>query len=259
MKRPSAILFFVLLSMSILLCECDSSIVKNKVPIITIDSIYNISNISAEVKFNIRQQDANFYGVCYSQTEMPDINDPVSNEFNTSGTPHNMVLQYLQEETTYYVRAYAIHNDFVYYSHQDSFTTLKQPQSPCSPPQNSFINDEDTTYFKHVEITDNPLMKSYKVDAFTEDYNSHLTFVFAKNPESGIYSIVASHDFIDFMQLQSNIKLNTRTFYPDYEEKVYVVNTDSLISLHFCKAHFVEGDAYRPDKWYAYAYIVKIK
>ena len=94
-------------------------------PTVSTAEVTDISYTTATIGGNVidggntRVTDA---GIAYSTSQNPTISD---NKFNCSiGTgPFNGVLSKLQDNTTYYVRAYAINSKGVSYGEQVSFTT----------------------------------------------------------------------------------------------------------------------------------------
>lgn len=83
-------------------------------------------------------------GICYSTTnQTPTVQDQIL-KMNSAGNTIKLILNDLQPQTTYYVRAYVKHADGTTYSSAASFTTAKKT-----------VHDE---------------LESYKVPSYKDDY-----------------------------------------------------------------------------------------
>jgi uncharacterized protein (TIGR02145 family) len=96
-------------------------------PTVTTSEVYELSYAYAIIKGSIISNGGLpliGYGICYSNSPNPTISSEVSLS-NTASSEFSSDLTGLNEETTYYYRAYAINSIGVGYGEQKSFTTDK--------------------------------------------------------------------------------------------------------------------------------------
>lgn len=102
---------------------------KPKIPLpeIHLDYIYDITANSAGASCNAQSAyTVNARGVCWSKNSNPTINDNKSVDGGGAGG-FNSLLTNLDQNTKYYVRAYATNETGTAYSTEDSFTTQALP------------------------------------------------------------------------------------------------------------------------------------
>ena len=85
--------------------------------------VSDITALSAKCGGYIQDGEADSYGVCWSIHEKPTVEDNKTVDGSGSGQ-FNSYIEDLDFATVYYVRAYAIRNDEIFYGNELSFTTF---------------------------------------------------------------------------------------------------------------------------------------
>lgn len=119
----TTLLFFIILS-----CACEK-IEPERIIKLSTDTITNISYTSCFIKgtlLDVGEEGIEEHGFCYSVTENPTIRDKkIELGPMYLALPFSDSIKGLVENTTYYVRAFAIDNDSGFYGEQLEVTTLK--------------------------------------------------------------------------------------------------------------------------------------
>lgn len=106
--------------------EVFTTVAPATAPIVTTSPVTNVSHYSAEtggVVVSDGGEPLSARGVCYSTSPNPTIADAFTNEGTDTGAFVSTITS-LQENTTYYVKAYATNIIGVSYGQEESFTTL---------------------------------------------------------------------------------------------------------------------------------------
>jgi hypothetical protein len=196
-------------------------------------------------------------GICYSTQQNPTTStSSFTIDGNDAGYASGIVRK-LMPSTTYYVRAYAVADGFVYYSGQSSVKTEEIPTAPCSPVKNTF---EYNIY--HVDFYSTYASVDYYGDYEVEAHGSggSLRMYFVEEPVSGIYRISPFHesDDQDFDEVRMTGVFGgtfSWLYFPDHEQEIYVENTDDQIIINFCSVHFEESQSGSHLDWDADANI----
>ena len=102
------------------------------IPTVTTTSISNITSSSANSGGNVTNDGGNAVtsrGVCWNTSQNPTINDSKTSDGNGTGI-FNSNITGLNQNTTYYVRAYATNSSGTSYGVQQNFTTLSSQSLP---------------------------------------------------------------------------------------------------------------------------------
>ncbi|MFC4636448.1 hypothetical protein ACFO3O_21250 [Dokdonia ponticola] len=105
----------------------------NSIPTLTTNPTSNITQTSATSGGNITSDGGNditLRGICWSVNPNPTINDNTTNNGEGAGN-FTSIINNLNTNTTYYIKAYAINNEGVAYGNQQVFTT--NPDSNTTP------------------------------------------------------------------------------------------------------------------------------
>ena len=137
--------------------------VQHAIPTVTTNPVTNISATSAMVGGMVTSDGGETVfdrGVCYSTTSMPTISDNCIHIGQGAGS-FSDTLNGLLQETTYYVRAYAINSIGVAYGQEESFTTQEEnvlvDGQPC--PNTATLTDIDGNTYNTVQIGQQCWMK----------------------------------------------------------------------------------------------------
>ena len=125
--------------------------VQHTIPTVTTNPVTNIGATSATVGGMVTSDGGeNVFdrGVCYSTTSQPTISDNCIHIGQGTGSFSDIVNGLLQE-TTYYVRAYAINSLGVAYGQEVNFTTISPSTFICGT---STIIDIDSNVYNTVQI-----------------------------------------------------------------------------------------------------------
>ena len=125
--------------------------VQHTIPTVTTNPVTNIGVTSATVGGMVTSDGGeNVFdrGVCYSTTSLPTISDNCIH-IGQGGGSFSDTLNGLLQETTYYVRAYAINSIGVAYGQEESFTTISPSTFICGT---STIIDIDGNTYNIVQI-----------------------------------------------------------------------------------------------------------
>lgn len=125
--------------------------VQHTIPTVTTNPVTNIGVTSATVGGMVTSDGGeNVFdrGVCYSTTSLPTISDNCIH-IEQGGGSFSDTLNGLLQETTYYVRAYAINSIGVAYGQEESFTTISPSTFICGT---STIIDIDGNTYNTVQI-----------------------------------------------------------------------------------------------------------
>lgn len=143
MKYQRLFLLIIISAFAIGACKKDESSEKPKNPdnkvtisLSTID-INNISKNSAESGVSIRvigSASIDEVGICWSKNSSPTLRDnsisgALNEDFNNSSKSFDLNIQDLDSNTNYYVRAYAVYKDSIYYGNELTFQTNKGLES----------------------------------------------------------------------------------------------------------------------------------
>ncbi len=125
-------------------------IYKEMLPKVSTIEVSNIDYFSAQAKGNIEhfgtETSVSQYGHCWSTNENPTIEDSITEYSNNiSLEPFTSSLDNLRENTTYYVRTYAINSIGTSYGEQISFTTLDAKEPTVSTSAVTEISYTETT------------------------------------------------------------------------------------------------------------------
>ncbi len=137
--------------------------VQHAIPTVTTNPVTNISATSATVGGMVTSDGGETVfdrGVCYSTTSMPTISDNCIHIGQGAGS-FSDTLNGLLQETTYYVRAYAINSIGVAYGQEESFTTQEEnvlvDGQPC--PNTATLTDIDGNTYNTIQIGQQCWMK----------------------------------------------------------------------------------------------------
>lgn len=155
MNNLFKILFFILLSTSVLLPSCkkeETQLVK-----VTTDPVSQISRTSGWCKGSIINEGADtaiYYGFCWSTKTQPTIDDNMVSTFDMTNRDFNAEIGLLSPGTTYYVRTYALTAVNKYYGNQKSFTTKAATAKTTFNPYLTYqtVNDIDGNVYKTIKI-----------------------------------------------------------------------------------------------------------
>jgi hypothetical protein len=120
------------------------------IPTVTTDSVSSISTSSATVYGEVVSDNGSTIterGICYSKTSSPTISDSKVTTTGTTGE-FSCVLSSLDEDTTYYAKAYAINSEGTGYGDEINFTTEKVTSllfGPYQQAQSKSIKYKDGT------------------------------------------------------------------------------------------------------------------
>lgn len=100
--------------------------ISNIPPDILLCNIYDITSGSAQIKAENRFNETTEMGICWSQKSTEPTVEDFRIELKSAKKVFNVTIKYLQEETSYAVRAYVIQNKKILYSKVMVFNTLKK-------------------------------------------------------------------------------------------------------------------------------------
>ena len=142
------------------------SIATNQVTNITDNSAVGGGNIFSDGNPTIEA-----CGICWATHEEPTLHDNHTSEAPGLGN-FMSVMTGLAPNTTYYVRAYYIENNFTYFASQRAFTTLRMPASPEGSYFGKFSVDEygGQVCFSKGNAQYNPSTNEWKFAEHQYDY-----------------------------------------------------------------------------------------
>ncbi len=215
-------------------------------------STIDVSNITSNsiqsggMNINNRESDIIDKGLCWSLNPNPTINDFKLSSGN-SVDDFNLEITDLEEDTDYYVRAYATNDAGTGYGNELTFTTYIN--TPCSPQDNSIIFDSSTK---------NLGSSTYStIDLFYGDFGvksnsleGDLSIEFSTPPENGVYPIssdpfnmISSECIVTgVFKIPGDFTSNRYTANSGTNAVVYVEKTGTdQYSMTFCDLSFSSG------------------
>ena len=188
----SFLLFFFISILYIFSCTKENNELKEQfeLPTLSTAEITNITSNSLQsggMNINSRDSDIIEKGLCWSLSPNPTINDFKLSSGNGIND-FNLKITNLDDDTVYYIRAYATNDSGTGYGNEFAFKTYIN--TPCSPPSNSIIFDSSTRMLGSSTYT--------TVGLFYGDYGvesnstqGDLSIEFSMKPENGVYHISA--------------------------------------------------------------------
>ena len=110
-------------------------------------------------------------GVCWSTHQSPTINDSKSIDGQGTGD-YNSRISNLIPNTTYYVRAYAVNGDLVFYGNEVNFTTIETLTFTANGVSFEMILVEGGTFWMGAQSTD-PSGQNYDSEAYDNEHPVH--------------------------------------------------------------------------------------
>lgn len=149
----------------------------NSFPIVTTDSIEQITDVAANIYCNlVANGNSNIQnkGIVISENPNPTINDSIYYATNNNIGSYQININNLNPSTTYYVRSFARNNFLLSYGQEKSFITscARISNFPYTPN----INSGDTNCFvNNGGWNTNPTESSYEFAYSTDNHSSSLT------------------------------------------------------------------------------------
>lgn len=178
-------------------------------------------------------------GICWSTTATPTINNNHTDE-GTGLEPFTSNLTDLDENTTYYIRAFATNEYGTSYGNELSFTTLINVTAPCSPPANSIIYNSQNHTYHTVEASTNGLYGEYGLYGYGTI--SDLRIEFSQAPSTGIYTTLVATSHIGNEECVVSGTFSNFHYVASASQSVYVIkNGEGLYIMTFCDLNFISG------------------
>jgi hypothetical protein len=245
MKKSFSVL--LLLSLSFFGCSKIEEIDNSEIPILYTLTISDITYNSAKSGgINIQDNGSSISqkGVCWSISHNPTVQDNKtidgSNTDNFSST-----LADLNEETTYYVRAYARNEKGVGYGEEESFTTGSSTFIiPCSPINNSIIFNSQNHTFNNVYATGTGVLYGeYEIEGTGS--MSDLRIGFSQAPATGIYTTKGPTSFIGNNECVVSGTFSNYHYVASSNASVYVTKIGiGQYTASFCNLNFSSGSIF---------------
>jgi len=174
-------------------------------------------------------------GLCWGKSSLPRIED---DEFEEGGvlTEYTIEMRNLEEETEYFVRAFAESNSGISYGDQLSFTTEKfELNLPCNPQMNA-VTAFAGTYTDVLTGIGGPLgLGDYRLRASSQV--SSISIEFFQAPQSGEYITTNStlmQDGLVAISITNNFFFRAGSGQTVYVEKL----GEDRYSVNFCDMEF---------------------
>ncbi len=116
-------------------CNDDVNNSTQSIPVLTTDALSNITSNSCETGGKITSNgnsEITSKGIVWSKNPTPTLTDFFTQD-GDENTNFTSSITNLQQNTTYYLRAYAINNIGIAYGQEESFTTLQAFEPSCLP------------------------------------------------------------------------------------------------------------------------------
>ena len=123
-------------------------------PTVTTNTVTNIKATTAACGGNVTSEGNGIIisrGVCWSTSPNPTINDNKTTDGSGTGS-YTSNISNLSENTTYYVRAYAINEKGTSYGEEKSFTTIKVFEETVDSDGNSIMTLNGNVIFKMIAV-----------------------------------------------------------------------------------------------------------
>lgn len=238
MKR---ILFLLILTLFLVSC---SETENSNTPTITTVDISNISHDSATSGGIITNNGGSpiiLNGICWDTSSLPSISSNHTNG-DVSIDTFTSNLTNLDDNTTYYVRAFATNSIGTAYGNELSFTTKPNTSPPCTPPLNSIIYNSQNHTYNSVVRSNNGLYGNYGL--FGSGNQSDLRIEFSEAPVSGVYTTLGATSFIGNNECVVSGTFSNNHYVGHQSQSVYVLkNGDGLYSMTFCNLNFSSGSS----------------
>lgn len=180
-------------------------------------------------------------GVCWSTSTLPSTNGNHTNE-NVNLDTFISVLTDLEDNTTYYVRAFATNAIGTAYGNEESFTTTPNTQAPCSSESNSIVFNSQNHQYTNIEHIKNGLYGDHGL--FGSGSISDLRIEFSKAPESGIYTTLGTTSFIGSKECVVSGTFSNNHYVSKKSQSVYVTKYENGdYSMSFCDLEFHSGSS----------------
>lgn len=156
MNNLIKIIFFILLSITVLLPSCKKEDETPPVKVIT-DPVSRISRTSVIFKGSMINESTDTviaYGFCWSTNTMPAYADNRAVPYRMTNDFFEAGIDGLQPGTRYYTRAYAFTAENKYYGNQESFTTKPATAQTTFNPALTYqsVTDIDGNNYKTISI-----------------------------------------------------------------------------------------------------------
>jgi len=198
---------FILLLLILSLWSCEGPVrnTGDGPPVIFTSSITELSGNSAvSGGFDLDDRGSEIYqkGICWDTLPNPEVTSIVHlhSDEGVGVEEFSSTMEWLQDETEYFVRAYAINDEGVTYGNEVGFTTPKlELDIPCNVVNN-------TLSFNSIVLTnvragwDMPLYGDYGLRG--NSLNIDFTIGFEKPPRSGVYQNVGFNTPNDFLWIK---------------------------------------------------------
>lgn len=129
------VISFLLLTTLLANCSDNANNSTQSIPVLTTDMISNISSNSCVTGGKITSNgnsEITIKGIVWGINSNPTLTDFFTQD-GVGNTNFTSSITNLQQNTTYYVRAYAINNIGISYGQEESFTTLQAFEPSCLP------------------------------------------------------------------------------------------------------------------------------
>ena len=211
---------------------------------ITINSVQsgglNIDNKESEITDK---------GICWSLNTEPTIDDFKLSDGDNSSQDFNLKITGLDENTTYYLRAYATNKNGTGYGNELTFKTKMNIDAPCTPQTNSIIFDSSTRNFSGSFYTSKGLFYG-DYGLMSSGIEGDLSIEFSSPPEEGVYTISSDPFFMNssecavtgVFKIFGDFLSHRYTAQSETEAVVYVEKTETdKYSISFCNLSFASG------------------
>lgn len=197
MNKLSPYLLFITSILAFSGCTKGDDNLKQKLKKPTLNTI-DISNITSNSAksggMNINDKGSNIIdkGLCWSLNPHPTVSDyKLSSDEGIED--FNLVITDLDDNTEYYLRAYATNEAGTGYGNEFVFTTYIDP--PCSPQDNSIIFDSSTKNLGSSTYSEIGLFYG-DYGLISNSLEGDLSIEFSSPPENGVYQISADPSFM---------------------------------------------------------------